>query len=196
MIKIPFIRFLKKYSKTLSLFLLGFLVLGVAFSIDESFFDLSDKEEVQNSRWSQLEKLKTQPIDWILKDRTDEVFNLSSYKNKKSITINLWASWCSPCIKELPELSLLAKKTHSYNIVFAITTESPNKVKRFLKESFPDLDPYFKIVILTKKEQKKYFSSDALPVTYLFNKKGYLDNKIIGAKNWSKSPWIQYIKNL
>ena len=189
-------RFLKKYSTTLSLFLLGFLVLGFALFVDESFFNSSDKEEVQDSRLSQLEKLKTQSIDWVLKDRTGETFHLSSYRNKKSITINLWASWCAPCIKELPELSLLAKKTHSHNIVFAITTESPDKVKRFLEESFSDLDPHFKIVVLTEKEQQKHFTSDALPVTYLFNKKGYLDNKIIGAKNWVSSSWIRYIKNL
>ena len=192
-----FFNLIKKYKGTFSLISVLIVILCVLLFIEESFFTpLLPKKDYQTLKIEKINELKNNPIKWVLKEKTGEIIKFSSYRGNKSIVVNLWASWCAPCIEELPALFKLAQKTKSHNVVLAVTTEPLDKINQFLQNSFPELDSQIKFIVLNKKEKEKYFFQEALPVTYLFNKKGYLDRKVIGAKNWSNSYWIQYIRNL
>lgn len=148
--------------------------------------DIFQKNKSKLTRVNKLNRLMEQPIDWMFKDIKGEVIDLYCYRNKKKVLINLWATWCPPCIEELPSLSQLSGQSSQYLATIAITTEPLGIVKKFISESFSDLNPQLKIVKMTPEQLSRYFPKDSLPTSYIFNQQGQLEDKIIGARDWLK----------
>ena len=77
----------------------------------------------------------------ILFDENDSQIKLSSYlksENNKITILNFWATWCPPCIDELPSLNNLSKDLITYNIdVLAVSMDrgNPSKLIKFLEEN-------------------------------------------------------------
>jgi len=94
--------------------------------------------------------------------------------------ISYWATWCPPCIAEMPSLELLyADYGNTVNFLF-ITNEEPDKVKRFLDKkelNIPAVRP------LMNTPEALYESS--IPTNYIIDKKGNIVLKEQGAANWN-----------
>ena len=157
---------------------------------------MESKKINSSQRIQKLTKLMESPIDWIFRDIYGDVIDLYCLRGKKIIIINFWATWCSPCIEELPSLSHLAKNNKDKILVLAISTEPLGTIKNFLNQSFSDLSSQLKIVQISIEEKSQYFPEDSLPVTYIFNKKGFLKVKELGAKDWSNKNLVQQIINI
>ena len=77
----------------------------------------------------------------ILFDENDSQIKLSSYlksENNKITILNFWATWCPPCIDELPSLNNLSKDLMAYNIdVLAVSMDrgNPSKLIKFLEKN-------------------------------------------------------------
>ena len=77
----------------------------------------------------------------ILFDESDSQIKLSSYlksENNKITILNFWATWCPPCIDELPSLNNLSKDLMAYNIdVLAVSMDrgNPSKLIKFLEKN-------------------------------------------------------------
>ncbi len=70
------------------------------------------------------------PIRAILK--SDDL--LSDESETETLVINLWATWCGPCQKEIPQLNKLVNKYENENTLFlGVTTESENKVLEWIE---------------------------------------------------------------
>ncbi len=123
-------------------------------------------------------------MDWIIKDINGEVIDFYCYRGKARLLVNLWATWCPPCIEELPSLSRLARKTAGSLLIAAVSTEPEGEVRRFIQRSFPHLSHHLKIAVLPAEQLKAYFPEDRLPVTYLFSGDGRLERKFAGPKKW------------
>ncbi len=95
---------------------------------------------------------------------------LSDYRGKW-VLVNFWATWCAPCLQEMPELNALHQAHKNRDlVVIGIALEYPNPqvVADFLKEnpvSFP-------IILGDYKMAREVGVVEALPTTYLFNPKG------------------------
>lgn len=147
-------------------------------------------------RIQQITKLMDAPIDWIFKDIHGNVIDLYCLRERKTFVINFWATWCPPCIEELPSLSRLADNNQDEIFVVAISTESIKTITDFLTQSFSDLSPHLKIVRVEEENKLKYFPKDSLPATYIFNRKGFLKFKELGPRDWSENNLVQQIINL
>lgn len=80
------------------------------------------------------ESLRERPIKAIGSDN----FRLSDFEGKV-LVINLWASWCGPCRREIPEYERVRKEFAGQDVVFiGLTTEDPRyegeRVQRFLRD--------------------------------------------------------------
>jgi peroxiredoxin len=79
---------------------------------------------------------KMKAADFSLKDLKGETVKLSDLYGKGPIIINFWATWCKPCIKELPHLDKIQKDYKEKGVeVLAISEDSPwsvSKVKSFV----------------------------------------------------------------
>ena len=101
---------------------------------------------------------------------SSESFKLSNYIGKKTIIINFFASWCTSCITEIPELNALKKKYvgNQYLFIAINAGERSKVVKKFLKKYPFD----FEILLDTKREVAKSYGITELPRTLIISKQG------------------------
>jgi thiol-disulfide isomerase/thioredoxin len=113
----------------LSLIGLGSLLLGLGAS-----YWLSSNPSQSSSASSQAAIYQEfLAVDW--KKETGESANTEAWKNKILI-INFWASWCPPCVEEMPMLSAFNQKIDSNTVqMVGIGIDSPSNLRQFLEKA-------------------------------------------------------------
>ena len=126
-------------------------------------------------------------------DINNETINLSKFKNSL-IIINFWATWCAPCIEEMPSLNKLQTNLNFNNlkiIPINVGRDSIKKSKIFYKKlKLNNLKIYFDNDI----ELANKFSLRGLPTTVLINKEGKEFARIIGFIDFNDKKFIKWLK--
>ena len=115
---------------------------------------------------------------WQLVSLDGEKTNLVNSK-EKVILINFWATWCPPCVAEMPSLQSLYNDYGDKVDFYFVSMENPEKVIRFMGKkgyNFPVQIPIQKI--------PKVLKSISLPTTYVISKKGDIVIDKSGAADW------------
>ena len=114
---------------------------------------------------------------------------------KKLILINFWATWCPPCIKEIPDLIKLKKKfDNEIDIIFVSVDANPAKViPNFLKKNkLKDFQTYIdKKLNLTKELGVK-----VMPTTLVINEGPYELSRVEGYIDWLNQELLNELENL
>jgi thiol-disulfide isomerase/thioredoxin len=91
----------------------------------------------------------------------------------KVLVVNFWASWCPPCVEEMPTLDLLSQEYFQQNVLFVgIGIDSPSNIREFLKStpvSYPTVIGGLEGSNLSKQMGN---TQGALPYTVIINSKG------------------------
>ena len=159
------------------------IVGGVWFSL---------KKENEPERIKELEQMRQGEFQFSFIDLNQEQRSLDQYYGKV-VLVNLWATWCSPCVEELPSLLKLAQKFQKELVVIAVSEESIKDIQKFFTQ-WPQ--PTRNFILSTSLDIQKTFAPQALPESYLLDKKGRLFLKILGSRNWNNLEWSQKIKEL
>jgi|SRR5690554_424231 len=137
------------------------------------------------------EQQKTiQTFDWMLTDVNNNMVNLSESRGKVTI-INLWATWCPPCVAEMPSLQKLYDHYGDQLDYYFISNENPEVIQRFMKSkgyTFPVYMP-----INTPPTQ---FHSNSLPTTYVIDKNEKIVMEEVGAHDWFASKFQEKLNEL
>ncbi len=106
---------------------------------------------------------------------------LSAFRGKPLI-INVWASWCPPCIAEMGSLERLAwsELGEQFTVIGISTDDHPEAAKGFLRKSKATLNHY----IDRQLELENMLGANRLPLTLLVDAKGRVLSKIVGAREW------------
>ena len=138
-------------------------------------------------------KLSESDLSYSFKSLSGQKVMLNTFKGKV-IFINHWATWCSPCIKEMPSLSQLYKTVKEQPIVFLfISNESKDHVENFVqKHSLSGLQFYTSV----KAEKPRIFDNNTWPTTYIIDKNSNLVIKHTSTSNWSHQSVTSYLKKL
>lgn len=125
-----------------------------------------------------------------------EAFKLSQFKGKVVI-LNFWASWCGPCVEEVPSLIKLIKELKGDVELLAISGDSSlEDINVFLK-SFPDLKgPNIKVIYDKDRSLMNTFGVTRLPESLVLNSDQKLAKKLVGSINWYTKDSISYMKTL
>lgn len=116
---------------------------------------------------------------WNLATLASEKINLSQSEGKV-ILINFWATWCPPCVAEMPELQELYDAYGDRVDFYFITNEKPETVNFFLDKKGYDLPVYIQI-----EPSPNVLESSSLPTTYLISKSGEIVMRKTGAASWN-----------
>lgn len=118
-----------------------------------------------------------------------EESSLSDFKGKITL-VHFWASWCPPCVMEMPQLVKLAKSHHDdINIIAFSLDKSAADMNRFMQSKFTKLPNNF-ITIWDRAGAvaRNKFYSFSYPETYIVGCDGSLRTKISGvASNWESA---------
>ncbi len=110
------------------------------------------------------------------------------------LVLNFWATWCPPCIEEMPSLDQLYKQLKDSGVVvLGISVDEDEQAYRRLLERR-------KVSFLTARDPAARISSEfgtyRYPETYVIDSRGKVLQKIIGAASWTDERMIRYIKSL
>lgn len=96
------------------------------------------------------------------------------------VVVNFWASWCTPCLMEMPELQAFYNTSHDHAVVIGVNFEELEfaKIRQFAK----DLSITFPIV-LSGGQPVSGFDLKGLPTTFLVSPKGELADTHLGTVN-------------
>lgn len=128
--------------------------------------------------------------DLELTDLNNQKIKFSSLKGKV-IFINLWATWCSPCVKELSGMEKLYHEVKNEQIVFLfVSDETLNELKDFLKNSKFDLPIY------TVTAGALPLLREVVPMTYIIYPDGRTVYQYTGSATWNTPEIINWLKEL
>jgi thiol-disulfide isomerase/thioredoxin len=100
-----------------------------------------------------------------------------SRRDGRPLVVNLWASWCAPCRREMPMMADVAAAYEDVDFVFANQAESAGIVRRFLAEE--GLDPGI-VLMDTTGALRAHYAVAGLPTTLFIDADGSLRAKLLG----------------
>ena len=108
---------------------------------------------------------------------------LDNYKNQV-IVLNFWATWCAPCLEEMPTFEKLYRRYRSQGLtVLAVSLDKGDNSK---VQKFVDANNFtFPVLIDSEGVAEKLYPSFTIPFTYVIDKKGRIAARVDGAKNWA-----------
>ncbi|NJL15434.1 MAG: TlpA family protein disulfide reductase [Microscillaceae bacterium] len=82
--------------------------------------------------------------DLLLQDTAGNLFSLGEFKNKV-VFLNFWATWCPPCVAEMPGIQAAYEQTHSEKVAFVMISldENPARAEKYLQKKRLHLSPLF-----------------------------------------------------
>lgn len=116
---------------------------------------------------------------WQLMDINGNTKNFSVSENKV-VLINFWATWCPPCIAEMPSLQELYADYYDEVDFYFVSNEKNDVIKEFLKHN-----GYSFTVHIPTTKYPKTFNVSGIPRTFLIDKQGNIVIDKTGAANWN-----------
>jgi len=136
-------------------------------------------------------KIGTTAPDFTVSDGQRTV-QLSQLRGKP-VLLNFWATWCPPCVEEVPSLVALQQQMGDKVTVLAVSMdEDVDAYKAFTAKRMPGL----LTVRDGDKKSSALYGTFAYPETFLIDKDGKIQRKFIGAVEWTSPEMIEYFRKL
>lgn len=123
----------------------------------------------------------------------DRTVTLSQLKGQ-IVVLNFWATWCPPCIEEMPSLVQMQQRMKSKGVtVLAVSVDvDQDNYQRFLK------DHNVNLLSVRDADQKSnaLYGTFKFPETYVIDRNGVVRRKFIGAVDWTEPDVIEYLGKL
>ncbi|PHR46771.1 MAG: thiol-disulfide oxidoreductase [Fluviicola sp.] len=139
---------------------------------------------------AESEKVEVNSYDWELLSMKGEVVNFSESIGRP-VVLNLWATWCPPCIAEMPALQNLYDSFGIEVDFYFVSSEDSDKLKKWLKSKEYNL-PVYNAYSAYPKE----FESNTLPTTFVLNKQGRIVMKEVGSAKWDSDGVKDFLQEL
>ena len=152
----------------------GYLSSGAPVTVEEQ----KENEETADAEEKQeTESGLTPAIDFILTDQYGNTHKLSDYKGK-TVFLNFWATWCSPCRAEMPDIQKLyeSAETEGEDALVVLGVAAPNlgnekseeEIKAFLEEN----GYTYPVLMDTTGEVFMSYGVNAFPTTFMITREG------------------------
>ncbi|MCP4396304.1 MAG: TlpA family protein disulfide reductase [bacterium] len=133
----------------------------------------------------------TVEYDWTVQTLEGEEFHLTDVQGQV-VFLNFWATWCPPCIAEMPSIQRLYDRLNDAGVAFlCISDEERETVQKFITEkgyTFP--------VYTMQEERPKDFLGRGIPTTFLLNREGKIAFRHVGSAKWDDELAVDFIKGL
>lgn len=133
--------------------------------------------------------------DFTLSDMQGKQHSLSDYRGKV-VMVNFWATYCGPCIKEMPSMQRLKEKLGGkpFAILAVDMAEEKGAVEAFLKKH--DIQVNFPILLNPEGDVVENWMITAVPTTFIVDPQGKIRYALFGGIEWDKPDVIETINGL
>jgi len=150
------------------------------------------KKHILKRKPYSLQKITMNTAKLTLKDIQGKQHQLSDYKGK-TVLVSFWASWCGPCIKEMPSLVKLQQKYKDKLIILAVNVrEDVATIKKFTDKMNINFALLQDLDSSATKDWKVY----VYPSNYIVDSKGQTRYAATGALDWQDSDIEQVLEEL
>jgi peroxiredoxin len=165
-----------------------FIILGFLASVKpvEGFFHR--KKDPAPAGESYIKRLRIEkpekPIlapDFTLEDLSGKRVSLKDFRGK-AVFLNFWATWCPPCVVEMPSMEKLHKEFSDDGLVILAINfrETPEQAKAFVKKH----KLTFTVLLDLEGSVFELYQAWALPVTTIVNKRREIAGRAMGSRDW------------
>jgi thiol-disulfide isomerase/thioredoxin len=116
---------------------------------------------------------------------------LGAYRGKV-VFVNFWATWCGPCVAEMPSIQRLQEKMKDAPVQFLLVSdESPATIEKFLKQKQWALQPFH-----GDGKPPSLFRTDGIPATFIVNPRGAVVYRHVGMAQWDADVVVRFLNGL
>ena len=117
--------------------------------------------------------------NWQLQSRSGYAIDFNETRGKV-VLINFWASWCPPCVAEMPDLRDLYSDYKEDVVFLFVARDEQSKIDQFLKKHEYEIPVYYELG-----QPPIQISSNSLPTTYVISRTGEIIVAEKGAADWN-----------
>jgi peroxiredoxin len=108
------------------------------------------------------------------------------------VVLNFWASWCAPCVQEMPSLVTLQRELPQVQVLGVSTDEDAAAYQSFLQHH----ELNFMTVRDAAQKSNALYGTFRYPETYVIDKEGRVRRKFIGPQDWTSPEIVDFLKKL
>jgi peroxiredoxin len=130
--------------------------------------------------------------DFTVQD-SDRKVSLNQFRGQV-VVLNFWATWCPPCIEELPSMAVMQERMRAQGVVvLGVSIDvDEDAYHRFLRQRGVNFltvrDPEQKVAAI--------YGTTGWPETYIIDRQGVLRRKFVGAVDWNSPEVVQFLARL
>ena len=124
-------------------------------------------------------QLNVGSYDWELVDANGQMFNFEGAEGKV-VFVNFWATWCPPCVAEMPSLQRLYNDYGDKVVFMFVAQDKVEKVSSFMDKRGYELPVYY-----SKSEAPSLLTAKSIPTTYIIDTEGKIIVAQTGAADWN-----------
>ncbi len=167
-----------------------FFIIGTG--IVTLFFLIGNNMDFEFTKQPLISKGTPAP-NFSLPDLEGKNVSLSDFKGKM-VLLNIWATWCRPCVEEMPSIEKLYNQFKEKDlIILAVSIDIKGKKV---------VDPFMKLhnlsfttLLDTDGSLQNLYRTTGVPESFIIDKNGVIIEKVIGSFDWSSPKIFQYFKN-
>ena len=164
-------------NKKLTLIMLIIIILIVIFIIQNPFKESETIEGVLQDNENTCLDIGDLAPDFILQSIGGNDIQLSSFRGKKAVVVNFWATWCPPCREEMPAFEdMFVRNKENLEMLGVNLQESERAMNNFLLE----IPVTYPLLLDPDAEVKEIYNIFTQPVTYFVDKDGIIVDKKFG----------------
>ncbi len=116
---------------------------------------------------------------------------LSTYRGKV-VVLNFWATWCPPCIEEIPSLNQLQRQMPQLVVLGVSVDQDGDAYRQFLVEHRID----FTTIRDPQRHSNALYGTLRFPESYVIDRDGQIRRKFISAQDWTSPEILNYLSHL
>lgn len=119
--------------------------------------------------------------DFTLMNMDEDAVRLSDYRGKV-VMLNFWATWCPPCVREMPSMERLYREFHDRGFVVLALNQMEDDDQVFAFTGQLEIEPTFPILYDSKSKVANAWGVNGLPTTFVIDKQGRIRYRAIGGR--------------
>ncbi len=128
--------------------------------------------------------------DWKLVDENGHAYDFNDAKGKV-VLVNFWATWCPPCIAEMPSMEKLYRDYADQVVFLFVSEENQAAISKFKAKNNYDFKVYSSV-----SAAPEIFGTRSIPRTYIVDKKGHIAIDKTGAADWNSASVRELLDSL